>query len=98
MNDQEGKDVAPVKPLYRDLNELSEILVETRARLDGLDNLINRISEPRPRDQNKNSEEATKQMSWESMTLEQKVSLLRQAANSTYQKLIEVGNRLNSLI
>ena len=96
MNDQEGKDVAPVKPLYRDLNELSEILVETRARLDGLDNLINRISEPRPKD--KAPDEAIKQLSWESMTLEQKVSMLRQAANFNYQKLIEVGNRLNSLI
>jgi hypothetical protein len=96
--EEEGKSAATPKPIYAELNQMAEILNETRSRIDGLEKIVNRIAQPEPSVLNNTEKESDKTLAWDAMTLEQKIKLLRQAAHNNYERLISVGNRLNGLV
>jgi hypothetical protein len=98
MYAEEEKSPATQKPIYAELNQMAEILNETMGRIEGLEKIVNRIAQPEPSVLNKAEKEPDKQLSWDALTLEQKVKLLRQAAHNNYERLISVGNRLNGLV
>ena len=98
MDEEKGNAAATPKPIYSELNQMAEILNETMARIEGLEKIVNRIAQPEPSVLNKAEKESQNQLSWDAMTLEQKVKLLRQATHNNYERLISVGNRLNGLV